>query len=114
MGAHILTVEVEDIYYLAGLSRRGASISLTRSCGGDITTQDRYIEEEYPYQGSVVLIRNMNSSGNESLGSDFVEAEGRSHMSSAKTKDFFDVALANSRSNSYSMTILQEYLPPST
>ena len=49
-----------------------------------------------PYDGSVVLIRNRNSSKNESLGSDFVVAQGRSHMSSAKTKDFFDVALQNS------------------
>ena len=45
VGAHILTVEVEDIYFLNGLSRRGAPISLTGSHGGDITTQeliDRY------------------------------------------------------------------------
>ena len=49
-----------------------------------------------PYHGLVVLIRNKNSSGNESLGSDSVEAHGRSHMSSSKAKDFFDVALANS------------------
>ena len=40
MGAHILTVEVEDIYFLTGLSRRGAPISLTGSCGGDITTRE--------------------------------------------------------------------------
>ena len=36
--SHILTVEVEDIYFLIGLSRRGAPISLTSSRGGDITT----------------------------------------------------------------------------
>ena len=40
VGAHILIVEVEDIYFLTGLSRRGAPISLTGSRGGDITTQD--------------------------------------------------------------------------
>ena len=40
VGAHILTVEVEDIYFLTGLSRRGAPILLTGSCGGDITTQE--------------------------------------------------------------------------
>ena len=40
MGAHILTVEVEDIYFLTGLSRRGAPISLIGSCGGDITTRE--------------------------------------------------------------------------
>ena len=39
-GAHILTVEVEDIYFLTGLSRWGAPISLTGSRGGDITTRE--------------------------------------------------------------------------
>ena len=38
VGAHILIVEVEDIYFLTGLSRWGAPISLTGSRGGDITT----------------------------------------------------------------------------
>ena len=38
VGAHILTVEVEDIYLLTGLSRQGAPILLTGSRGGDITT----------------------------------------------------------------------------
>ena len=40
VGAHILIVEVEDIYFLTGLSRWGAPISLTGSCGGDITTRE--------------------------------------------------------------------------
>ena len=31
VGAHILTVEVEDIYFLIGLLRRGAPISMTGS-----------------------------------------------------------------------------------
>ena len=35
-----MTIEVEDIYFLTGLSRRGAPISLTGSRGGDITTQE--------------------------------------------------------------------------
>ena len=47
-----------------------------------------------------MLIKNNNSFGNESLGSYSVEAQGISHMSSVNTKDFFDVALENSRSNS--------------
>ena len=38
VGAHILTVEVEDIYFLTSLSRQGVPISLTSSRGGDITT----------------------------------------------------------------------------
>ena len=45
VGAHFLIVEVEDIYFLTGLSRRGAPISLTGSRGGGITTReliDRY------------------------------------------------------------------------
>ena len=40
VGAHILKVEVEDIYFLTGISRWGAPISLTSSHGGDITTQE--------------------------------------------------------------------------
>ena len=40
VGAHILKIEVEDIYFLIGLSRWGAPISLTRSRGGEITNQE--------------------------------------------------------------------------
>ena len=40
VGAHILIVEVEDIYFLTGLLRQGAPISLTGSHGGYITTQE--------------------------------------------------------------------------
>ena len=40
VGSDILTVEVEDIYFLTGLSRRGAPISLIGSHGGDITTRE--------------------------------------------------------------------------
>ena len=40
VGSHILIVEVEDIYFLTGLLRQGAPISLTGSLGGDITTQE--------------------------------------------------------------------------
>ena len=36
----MLTIEVEDIYFLIGLSRQGDPISLTGSCGGDATTQE--------------------------------------------------------------------------
>ena len=45
VGSHVLIVEVEDIYFLTGLSRQGTPISLTGSRGGDVTTQnliDRY------------------------------------------------------------------------
>ena len=40
VGAHVLIVEVEEIYFLTGLSRRGAPISLTGSHGRDITTRE--------------------------------------------------------------------------
>ena len=40
VGSHILMVELEDIYFLTGISRWGAPISLTGSRGGDITTQE--------------------------------------------------------------------------
>ena len=42
---NMLTVEVEYIYFLTRLLRRGTPISLTGSHGGDVTTQeliDRY------------------------------------------------------------------------
>ena len=39
VGDHILMVKVEDIYFLTGLSRRGAPISLTSPHGGEITIQ---------------------------------------------------------------------------
>ena len=66
-----------------------------------------------PYLGSDDLIRNRDSSGID--GSDVVAvlSEGRSQRSSAKTKDFFDLDLMNSKSNSCKMTIHFEYFPPS-
>ena len=53
---------------------------------------------KYPYHGSVVLIKNINSSRNKSLGLESIKAQGRSHIGSAKTNDFFEVALADLRS----------------
>ena len=40
MGPHVLTIEVEDMYFLIGLSRWGSHVSLTSSQGGDVTTQE--------------------------------------------------------------------------
>ena len=40
VGPHVLTIEVEYMYFLTGLSRRGGPISLTGSRGGDVTTQE--------------------------------------------------------------------------
>ena len=36
----MLAIEVEDIYFLTGLSRQGVPISLIGSRGGDVTTQE--------------------------------------------------------------------------
>ena len=40
VGAHVLTIEVEDIYFLTGFLRHGTQISLTGSRGEDVTTQE--------------------------------------------------------------------------
>ena len=48
MGAHILTVEVEYIYFLIGLARHGFPISLKGSRGGDITTQEIIVHHCFP------------------------------------------------------------------
>ena len=53
VGAHILTVEVEDIYFLTGLSRRGSPISLTGSRGGDITTRELIVRHCAPGIGTL-------------------------------------------------------------
>ena len=60
VGAHILTMEVEDIYFLTGLSRWGAPISLTGSCGRDITTRDlidRHCAPGTGTSGKIIPIR---------------------------------------------------------
>ena len=48
LGPHIVTVEVEDMYFLTGFSRRGVPISLTGSQGGDITTHDLIVFHCFP------------------------------------------------------------------
>ena len=48
VGPHIVTMEVEEIYFLTGLSKKGAHISLTGSQGGDITTQELIFRHCYP------------------------------------------------------------------
>jgi hypothetical protein len=53
-----------------------------------------------PYQRSSVLIRKRDSSGNESVATFSVAEWGKSHIKSAKTKDFLDLARLNSKSNS--------------
>jgi hypothetical protein len=34
LGVHTLTIDIEDIYFLTGLSRRGSRVTLTGSRGG--------------------------------------------------------------------------------
>ena len=65
-----------------------------------------------PYQGSYDLIKNKYSLRID--GSDVVTvlSEGRSQRILAKTNDFFDLDLMNSKSNSYKMMIHFEYLSP--
>ena len=60
VGAHILTVEVEEIYFLTGLSIWGSPISLTGYRGGDITTReliDRHCAPGTGTSGKKILIR---------------------------------------------------------
>ena len=38
VGADVLTLKVEETSFLTGLSQRGATISLTSTCGGEINT----------------------------------------------------------------------------
>ena len=66
------------------------------------------------YHGSVILMKNNDSSNNESKGYVVLVVRGRSHISSAKTRDFLEVLLANSNSNSWRITIQREYFPQST
>jgi hypothetical protein len=40
VGAHTLSIDIEDIYFLTGLSRRGYHVSLTSSRGGGLTMSE--------------------------------------------------------------------------
>ena len=60
LGAHILIVEVEDIYFLTSLLRWGAPILLNGSYGGDITTQElinRHYISRTRTSGKKILIK---------------------------------------------------------
>jgi hypothetical protein len=56
--------------------------------------------------------KKMDLSGRESFATFSVSAEGRSHISLAKTRDFFDLACSNSKSNYWRITIHLEYFSP--
>ena len=57
VGPHILTVDVEDIYFLTGMSRQGEPISLTGSQGEDITTQELIVH--HFYLGTKMSVKNI-------------------------------------------------------
>lgn len=63
-----------------------------------------------PYHGSNGKIKNNDSSRMEFLDVVLEFIVGKSHISLAKTKDFFD--LMNSKSKSYRMMFHLEYFPP--
>jgi len=65
-----------------------------------------------PYHGSDEKIINNDSLGIESSDVDLESGEGRSHISSAKTKDLFNLDLMNSISKYCRVMIHLEYLPP--
>ena len=65
-----------------------------------------------PYQALDESMRNKNSSGNESWTMDSSKDQGRSVINSAKIKDFLDLGVENSRSNSCNKMIHLEYIPP--
>jgi hypothetical protein len=44
VGAHTLTMYIEDIYFLTGLSRRGSRVTLTGNRGGG-EPMNHYISE---------------------------------------------------------------------
>lgn len=68
----------------------------------------------YTYQGSKEPIRNNVSSGIKSPIVDFdAEDQGRLQISLAKTRDFLDFDMKNSKSKSWRITIQFEYFPPS-
>jgi len=59
VGVHTLTIDIEDIYFLIGLSRHGSWVSLTSSRGAGEPT-DYYIRHHYvpgteKHSGKVVI-----------------------------------------------------------
>ena len=91
MWAHILIVEVEDIYFLTSLSRQGAPISLTSSHGGDITTReliDRHCVPGTGTSGKKIPIRTVTDRAPRIVlftiqrvaGSQGVHQDSRAHM----------------------------------
>jgi hypothetical protein len=60
VGAHTLSIDIEDIYFLTGLSRRGYYVSLTGSRGGGLKMSEYcnqyYVPEAERKKGKVVIL----------------------------------------------------------
>jgi hypothetical protein len=62
VGAHILTLDIEDIYFLMGLSRRGSRVTLTGSRGGGLPMNEyirQYCVPEAERRSGKVAIRDV-------------------------------------------------------
>jgi hypothetical protein len=46
MGVHVLSLDIEDIYFLTGLSRHGSHVTLTGGRGGGLPMSE-YIRQHY-------------------------------------------------------------------
>jgi hypothetical protein len=59
VGAHILTLDIEDIYFLMGLSHRGSHVTLTGSRGGGLPMNEYirqyYVPEAKRHSGKVAI-----------------------------------------------------------
>jgi hypothetical protein len=62
VGSHILSLDLEDIYFLMGLSYHGSRVSLTRSRGGGLPMSEyvhRYCDPEAERRSGKVSIRDV-------------------------------------------------------
>jgi hypothetical protein len=60
VGAHVLSLDIEDIYFLMGLSRRGSHVTLTGGRGGGLPMSEylrRYCDPEAERRKGKVSIR---------------------------------------------------------
>jgi hypothetical protein len=59
VGAHTLAIDIEDIYFLTGLSRRGSYVSLTDNRGGGLKMSEYcnqyYVPEVERKKGKVAI-----------------------------------------------------------
>ena len=63
VGVHVLSLDIEDIYFLMGLSRRGVQVTLTGGRGGGLSMSEyirRYCEPEVERCKGKVVIRGVH------------------------------------------------------